>query len=129
MKEMEQIRLDQARQSLEEAKALLAEGMDAGFVLTHIYYAFYYSILALMTEGRVPTTMQSVTLGLFEQQFIRTGLFKQEYANALSRLFAVKPKCSGLKTPVSADEVKSLFALAGEFIPDVERYVRTLTHR
>jgi uncharacterized protein (UPF0332 family) len=122
MREMEQVRLDQARTALEEAKALLAEGMDIGFVLTNLFYAFYYPILAIMNEGQVPTTMQSITIGLFDQQFIKAGTFRQEYADAVHRVFTLKPKCSGEKTPVSVDEVNKLLALARDFIADAEEH-------
>jgi len=122
MKEMEQVRLDQARESLDEAKALLAEGMDIGFVLTNLFYAFYYPILAIMNEGQVPTTMQSITIGLFDQQFIKAGAFRQEYADAVHRVFTLKPKCCGEKTPVSEDEVNMLLALAQDFIADAEEH-------
>jgi len=127
MREMERIRLDQAKEALEEAEALLAEGMDIGFVLTNLFYAFYYPVLAIMNEGRVPTTMQSITIGLFDQQFIKTGTFKQEYANAVHRVFTVKPKCSGEKTQVIADEVNELLALARDFIADAEEHCTYLT--
>lgn len=123
MKDLERTRLRQARESLEEAQALLADGMDTGFVLTNLYYAYYYSILALMNEGQVPTTMQSVTLGLFERQYIHTGILKSEYYDAVRRVFEVKPKCSGLKTPASAEEIKMLTGLAGDFIRDAEKYL------
>ena len=122
MKEREHVRLDQAREALEEAKALLAEGMDTGFVLTNLFYAFYYTILAIMNEGQVPTTMQSITIGLFDQQFIKAGIFRQEYSDAAHRVFTLKPKCNGEKTPVSADEVNKLLALARDFIADAEEH-------
>ena len=122
MKELEKERLKQARKSLDEAQALLAAEMDTGIVLTNLYYAYYYPILALMNEGRVPSTMQSVTIGLFEQQYIKTGIFKKEYGDAVRRIFSSKPKCSGEKTPVSAEEVKELATLAGAFLHDVETY-------
>jgi len=123
MKDLEKARLAQAREALDEARVLLVDGMETGFVLTQIYYAFYYPILALMNEGQVPTTMQSVTIGLFDQQFIRTGVFRQEYSGAVHRLFDIKPKCSGEKTPVSADEVNSLLVLARDFIAAVEEHL------
>ncbi|NTW64823.1 MAG: hypothetical protein HGB21_00715 [Nitrospirae bacterium] len=119
---MEQVRLDQARAVLEEAKALLADEMDIGFVLTNLFYAFYYPMLAVMNEGQVPTTMQSITIALFDQQFIKAGIFRQEYADAVHRVFTLKPKCSGEKTPVSADEVNKLLALARDFIADAEEH-------
>ncbi|MHB8844234.1 MAG: hypothetical protein ACYC7L_05735 [Nitrospirota bacterium] len=123
MKDLEKARLIQARESLDEAQALLADGMDTGFVLTNLYYAYYYPILALMNEGQVPTTMQSVTLGLFERQYIQTGILKKEYYDAVRRVFEVKPKCSGLNTPVSAEEVNELIVLAKAFIQDAETYL------
>jgi HEPN domain. len=120
VKELEKARLKQARESLDEAQALLTERMDTGLVLTNLFYAFYYSILALMNEGQTPTTMQSVTLGLFEQQFIKTGKLPKRFRDAIQRVFDSKPKCSGEKTPVSADEVNTLLDRAREFINDVE---------
>ena len=123
MKEMEKARLMQARDSLEEAQALLAAEMDTGFVLTNLYYSYYYPILALLNEGQVPSTMQSVTIGLFEQQYINTGIFKKKYGDAIKRIFNVKPKCSGEKTPVNDEEVKDLAVLASAFMQDVETYL------
>ena len=123
MKEMEKARLMQARDSLEEAQALLAAEMDTGFVLTNLYYSYYYPILALQNEGQVPSTMQSVTIGLFEQQYINTGIFKKKYGDAIKRIFNVKPKCSGEKTPVSSEDVKELAVLASAFIQEVETYL------
>jgi len=123
LKDREEARIKQAREALDEAKALLAEEMDTGFVLTNLYYAFYYSVLAIMNEGQVPTTIQSVTLGLFERQFIRTAIIKKEYYEALRRVFDSKPKCSGEKTLVTVEELNELATLAGAFIQDIETYL------
>jgi len=124
MKDLQKERLRQARESLDEAQELLAAEMDNGFVLTNLYYAYYYPILSLMNDGQVPSTMQSVTIGLFEQQYINTASFKKEYGDAIRRIFSIKPKCSGEKVPVSAKEVTYLTALAGAFILDVETYLK-----
>ena len=97
--------------------------MDTGFVLTNLYYAYYYPILALLNEGQVPATMQSVTIGLFEQQYLKTGIFKKEYGDAVRRIFSIKPKCSGEKTPVNTDEVMKLITGAEEFIDAVEAHI------
>jgi len=127
MKDMEKARLKQARESLDEAKALLDAEMGTGFVLTNLYYAFYYPVLALMNEGQVPTTMQSVTLGLFERQYIQTGILKKEYYDAVRQVFEVKPKCSGVKTPVSEEEVARLLKQAEAFIAAVEGHIKART--
>ena len=122
MKELKKERLKQARESLDEAQALLTDNMDIGFVLTNLFYAFYYPMLAIMNEGQVPTAMQSITIGLFDRQFIKSGIFRQEYSDAVNRVFTIKPKCSGEKTPVSADEVNKLLALARDFIAEAKEH-------
>ena len=122
MKELKKERLKQARESLDEAQALLTDNMDIGFVLTNLFYAFYYPMLAIMNEGQVPTAMQSITIGLFDRQFIKSGIFRQEYSDAVNRVFTLKPKCSGEKTPVSADEVNILLGLARDFIADAQEH-------
>ena len=113
-------RIDQARAALDEAAALQAAGMDAGFVLNNLFLAFYYPILALVQTGRVPDAMQSVTLGLFEQQFVRTGKIAGTYLEAVRRAFELKPKCGGGCLPVSAEEIGGLFGQARSFIASVE---------
>jgi len=115
MNDLSRRRLEQGKQSLDEAQALLDAGMDTGFVLTNIYYAFYYPVLALLNRGEVPETMQSVTLGLFEQRYIKTGKIPQKYYDAVRRVFDIKPKCGGEKTPVSREELDSFMATAREF--------------
>jgi uncharacterized protein (UPF0332 family) len=122
-KDLEQSRLKQAREALDAAQALMAGLMDTGHILTSLYYAFYYAILASMNEGQVPTTMQSVTIGLFEQQYILTGLFKKEYGAAVRRMYSVKPACSGEMTTISGEEMNELAVLAGAFIQDVEAHL------
>jgi len=117
------IRLNQAREALDEAKALIEADMDRTFVMNNLYYAFYYPMLALLYEGRVPTSMQSVTLGLFEKKFIETGVLERRLGEALRRAFELRPQCgNGICEPITNDELTSLLSLAGEFIIAADSY-------
>lgn len=119
-----QSRLAQAGESLQEARALLDEGMDRGFIMNNLYYAFFYPVLAVLNEGRVPTSMQSVTIALFDKEFIQTGVFEKRFGDALRRAFDLRPKCSGPPSEVSREEAERLAALAEEFAACVEVYLR-----
>jgi uncharacterized protein (UPF0332 family) len=122
MKELQRSRLDQASESLAEAKALVEAGMDTGFVLNSLYLAFYYPVIALVHEGKVPDVMQSVTIGLFDQQFIKTGIVPVRFSEALRRVADLKPSCGGGSRPVTADEIHRLLLQAVDFITAVEQY-------
>jgi uncharacterized protein (UPF0332 family) len=123
MPNLTNVRLKQARESLDDVQALIAEDMGSGLILTSLYYTYYYSILALMDRGQVPTTMQSVTIGIFEQRYMITGVFKKEYGEAVHRICGIKPNCSGEGTVVSSGEVNELTVLANAFLQDVEIYL------
>ena len=115
--------MKQAEESLEGALALLEGGMGAGLAVTGVYYAFYYPVLALVSGGRVPDTMHHVIIGLFERQYIATGIFHRKYSDALHRLLSLRPGC-GCEAPLVADdEIEGLAALSREFISEVAAYL------
>ncbi len=117
-------RMNQARESLAEAQALLDGEMDAGLVVNGLYYAFYYPVIALVYEGKVPSAMQSVVIGLFDQRFVVKGTFPKEFSEAIHRVFDLKPKCGDERISVSADEVIRLAKVAQDFISAVHLYLQ-----
>jgi uncharacterized protein (UPF0332 family) len=62
-------RLRQARESLEEAKALLVQDAEVNFVMNCLYYAFLYPVLGLLQARNISAPMQSTAISLFEQEF------------------------------------------------------------
>jgi uncharacterized protein (UPF0332 family) len=115
-------KLAQAREALEDAQGLLADGAELGYVVNSLYYAFYYPVLALLHTRGIPAAMQSVSIALFETNFVKTGVIDQRFFRALRRAFDLKPKCS---TPqlnmISRHEVEALLTDASGFIDAVDR--------
>ncbi|HUI66704.1 MAG TPA: HEPN domain-containing protein [Nitrospirota bacterium] len=121
-KEYIRFKLAQARDAYEEAQGLFANGADLGYVLNSLYYAFYYPVLALLHSRDIPAAMQSVSIALFEKEFVETGLFEKHYYEALRRAFDLKPKCSsGELKMITRSEIEMLLAEAREFLDAVER--------
>lgn len=121
-KEYIRFKLAQARDAYEEAQSLFADGGDLGYVLNSLYYAFYYPVLALLHSRDIPAAMQSVSIALFEREFIETGLFEKHFYDALHRAFDLKPKCSsGELKMITRAEIEVLLAEAREFLDTVDR--------
>jgi uncharacterized protein (UPF0332 family) len=119
-KEYIRFKLAQARDSYEEAQGLFVDGADPGYVINSLYYAFYYPVLALLHAKDIPAAMQSVSIALFEREFVETGLFEKRFFAALRRAFDLKPKCSsGELKMITRAEVEALLAEAHEFLDAV----------
>lgn len=121
---LEKTRMKQAKESLDQAKAVLDSDMDAGFVVNGLYYAFYYPIVALVYQGQVPPVMQSVVISEFDRRFIGKGTFPKEFSEAIHRVFDLKPACSGERVTVTQDEAVRLARIAQDFISAVSLYLQ-----
>lgn len=75
-------RIEQAQETLHEAKILRTAGTLRGSV-NRAYYTMFYAALALLATRQVGTSKHSGVLAMFDQEFVKTGLF----ARSLSRSF------------------------------------------
>jgi uncharacterized protein (UPF0332 family) len=116
-REYARFKLAQANEALKEARGLLADGAELNYVVNSLHYAFYYPAFALLHTRGIPAAMQSVTISLFEKEFVRTGAIDERFFRALRRTFELKPKCSAPQLAmISRHEVEALLAEAAAFI-------------
>jgi uncharacterized protein (UPF0332 family) len=80
-------RLKEADESIEEAKVLLREGMSMRAVMNRLYYAMFYSVLALLQEKKMGTSKHAGVISLFDREFIKEGIFDKELSRTLHRAF------------------------------------------
>lgn len=123
-REYARLKLAQANEALDDARGLLADNAELKYVVNSLYYAMYYPALALLHTRGIPAAMQSVSVALFEKEFVNTGEIDQRFFHALRRLFELKPKCSVPQlNMISRHEVEALLADASGFFDAVGRIV------
>lgn len=118
------LKLAQARESLEEAGALLNEGADLNFVMNSLYYAFLYPALGLLQAINVPTPTQGTAIALFEREFVKSGEFDGQFLDAMRRAFELRPSCAcqGPKE-VTKEDIEQLLPVAREFLERAQHAV------
>jgi hypothetical protein len=115
-------KMKQAQEALDEAEGLLADGAELGYVVNSVYYAFYYPVLGLLHARGTPAAMQSVSIALFEREFIQTGLIEKRFSDSIRKAFELKPKCSTTELKmISRPDVETLLADARAFLEMVGR--------
>jgi len=117
-------RLKQARESLEEAKALLVQDAEVNFVMNSLYYAFLYPILGLLQARGMTAPMQSTAIALFDAEFVKKGDVEQRFLVAARKAFDLRPACDCEgKKKVTPEDIEQLLPIAEEFLQSVERII------
>lgn len=117
-------RLTEAKDSIREADVLLQSGMSLRSVMNRLYYAMFYSVLALLQEKEMGTSKHSGAIALFDREYVKTGTFSKEMSKALHRAFALRQKGDYMEeTEVTRRDIEEIRPLAEEFVAGVEKYL------
>jgi len=116
-------RLKQADDSIAEARVLLKEGMSLRAVMNRLYYALFYSVLALLQKKQIGTSKHSGVIALFDKEFVKTGAFTKEMSKTLHRSFELRQKADYMEqTEVSQEDMDEMFPQILAFVAETKKY-------
>ena len=119
-----QYRLKQADDSIEEARILLKEGMSLRAVMNRLYYALFYSVLALLQKKQIGTSKHSGAIALFDKEFVKTGHFSKELSKTLHRAFELRQKADYMEqTEVSNEDIDEIFPQILAFVAQAKKHL------
>lgn len=78
--------LAQAEEKL-RAAGLLLEGGACGDAASRAYYAAFHAVSALLLSKGQTYSSHAQVLGMFNREFVHSGLFPDEFTTVLTRLF------------------------------------------
>lgn len=78
-------RIQQAEESLDEAELLLRSGKSARSVINRVYYAMFYSILALLIFEPYSSSKHTGVLSYFNRRFVKEGAIPEEIGRAVNK--------------------------------------------
>lgn len=89
-RELSKYRIQQAEESLEEAKFLLYGNKSPRSIINRVYYAMFYSVLALLIYEPYSSSKHSGVLSYFNRRFIKEGVFEKELGRSLNEAFELR---------------------------------------
>jgi len=78
--------IHKALRSLKAAQRHVAEG-DYDFASSRAYYAAFYAIEAILLTKQLAFSKHAGVISAFNQHFVKTAVFPQEFSKIISRLF------------------------------------------
>ena len=117
-------RIEQAQETLQEAKILHAAGTLRGSV-NRAYYAMFYAALALLATRQVGTSKHSGVLAMFDQEFVKTGLVAKNLSRSFHLAFSRRQVNDyGEMTALDEKTVDKMLQDATEFLAAAETFLR-----
>ena len=118
------LRIGQARETLEEADALRAQSLWRG-VINRSYYAMFYAVLALGVFLQVVLSKHSQAIAFFDKEFVKTGIFPRELSRSLHLGFDQRQVTDyGDIWTVSQEEAETVFSEARLFVESIDGYLK-----
>ncbi|MBF0320449.1 MAG: HEPN domain-containing protein [Nitrospirae bacterium] len=116
-------RLEQAEDCLKEASLLKKEGMSNRAILNRLYYALFYSIIALLQTKQMGTSKHAGAISMFDKEFIKTNAFDKSMSKTLHRVFELRQKGDYMEYGAIPDQdVEDLLPKVADFVISVKRY-------
>lgn len=85
-------RIQQAEESLDEARYLYNGGKSPRSIINRAYYSMFYSILALLIFEPYSSSKHSGVLSYFNRHFIKSGLIPKDIGRAVNKAFDIRQR-------------------------------------
>lgn len=109
-------RLQEAEDTLKEAKMLSGENMVRG-AMNRTYYSMFYAALALLALKQLAASKHAGVIAIFHREFVNTNIFPKESAKYLDLAFDMRTKSDYREmVEVKKEQIDELIEGAEEFI-------------
>lgn len=117
-------RLNQAEESLKDAKVLLDANRSPRSIINRSYYAMFYAVLALLQKiGKVPRKHSGV-ISLFDTEFVLKGLFSKELSKDFHDIFNLRQVSDyQVIEAATSSDAETALKRAVEFVEVVNKYL------
>ena len=122
-------RLQQADESLDEARYLFDGHKSPRAIINRTYYAMFYAILALLIYEEYGSSKHSGVLSYFNSRFVKDGLIPRELGRAVNKAFDMRIRGDYReKVFLTKEQVAPILDQAKDFIRAVREYLVKAGH-
>jgi len=116
-------RLEEAGESLAEARLLLENDRLRGAV-NRTYYSAFYAVCSLTLMKGCEFSKHSAVISFFDREFVKTGLLSSQSSKTLHRAFNERQEDDYLPfVEFDRSEIEALLQDVADLVREVEAYV------
>jgi len=116
-------RLEQATESLNEARLLVQQDMRLG-AMDRIYFTMFYCACALLASKEFGPSRDGNVAAKFHREFVKSGLIPQEIGDRFKRATQLYQEADlGSKPPPDSDRLQELLVDADSFLTTTKLFL------
>ena len=117
-------RLQQATESLEEARYLFNGGKSLRSVANRVYYGMFYAALALLIYEPYTSSKHRGVFAYFNKRFVKGGVFSESMGRSLNEAFELRQRGDYREYfELTRDQVEPLLDKGTQFVVSVRTYL------
>ena len=119
-------RIQQAEESLDEARYLFDGRKSPRSIINRAYYSMFYSILALLIFEPYSSSKHSGVLSYFNRHFIKSGLITKDIGRAVNKAFDIRQRGDYREqVKLDHDQVEPYIDWAEKLIASVKEFLNS----
>lgn len=128
-RELALYRIQQADESLDEARFLFEGSKSPISIINRAYYSMFYAILSPLVFEPFSSSKHSGVISYFNHHFIKRGVFSLELGRAVNKAFDLRQRGDYREqVNLTADQAEPFLDWARKFIDSVKKYLRSKGH-
>ncbi len=94
------------------------------------YYAVYHAICAMLSTKNLEFSSHSQTLGSFNKEFIKTGIFASHYSKWIRDLYNLRESGDyDIRSDVDETKARKALNMASEIINEIKKFLVEVENR
>lgn len=122
-------RRKKAADTLKDAKTMF-NSVSLFTTVNRIYYAIFYEVSALLLTKDLSSSKHSGVRALFNREFVKSGIIKEEYADFYNRMFTSRQEGDyGDFIEFEKEKVQQWLNEAEDFINEIEKIISKIIEK
>ncbi|MDD5091996.1 MAG: HEPN domain-containing protein [Candidatus Wallbacteria bacterium] len=119
-------RINQAVETLDEAKKMQSGGFSTRTIVNRAYYAVFYALLALhIGSGKqLKTSKHAGVISSFDREFVKSGIFHRRLSEMVHKLFDLRQEADYHEmSEISREKAAEAVGMADDVILGIQGHL------
>jgi uncharacterized protein (UPF0332 family) len=119
-------RIEQAEESLRDARLLVDSGGSFRSIINRSYYVMFYATLALVAAKGAGSSKHSGAISIFDREYVKTNIFPKEMSKMIHKAFNLRQESDYKEfIIITKEEAQKIKEGAEDFLNKIKSFLKS----